>query len=378
MSKKVLIYYPPNKRSIAIETLCRAVVDAGHKLIVLTLTEKGPFHEELEKRGIKTFTHYLIRKSSWKYFYAQARYLVKFCKAHKVDYVWSHLQEGNIIGVLAQPFLKSKLIAFRHHSESAFYAELGAKFGMTRNKKEVFLDRVINRLAKLIVVPSSGVWYGMEKYEKCNMKKVRLMPYIYDFSSYQKPDTNKVMDLREKYKGELRLIMISRMVPTKQHQPVFEAVKKLNAEGLSLSLIVMDDGPLRKELEKFIEVNQLSDIILLVGFKDDFVNYMAAADLLIHPSVTEASSNVVKEMGLLKKAVAVCAHVGDFDDYIQNGKNGYMLDNDGLNTSIEAVIRDAYEYPEKLKLMGEELNKDVLNFFTDSKQNRERFLNLLN
>ena len=54
----------------------------------------------------------------------------------------------------------------------------------------------------------------------------------------------------------------------------------------------------------------------MVGFREDFVNYMAAADLLIHPSLTEASNNVVKEMGLLQKGVAVCRHVGDFNDFI--------------------------------------------------------------
>ncbi|MBK9938146.1 MAG: hypothetical protein IPP02_07080 [Chitinophagaceae bacterium] len=43
MRKKILLYYPPNKRSVAIETLCRAVKDAGHELIILTLTEKGYF-----------------------------------------------------------------------------------------------------------------------------------------------------------------------------------------------------------------------------------------------------------------------------------------------------------------------------------------------
>ncbi|MEI2824435.1 MAG: hypothetical protein V9F02_13555 [Chitinophagaceae bacterium] len=54
---------------------------------------------------------------------------------------------------------------------------------MTRNANEVKLDKLINRMAKAIVIPSSGVWLSMEKYEKANMNKVQLIPYIYDFSS---------------------------------------------------------------------------------------------------------------------------------------------------------------------------------------------------
>ena len=63
------------------------------------------------------------------------------------------------------------------------------------------------------------------------------------------------------------------MVNSKQHQPVFEVLKELIEEGLSIKLIVMDDGPLRPELEAFIKINQLEEYILLVGFQKDFINY---------------------------------------------------------------------------------------------------------
>ncbi len=376
--KKVLLYYPPNKRSIAIETLCRAIAEAGHDLVVLTLTEKGPFHEELKKRGIPTFTNVRVRKNPWTYFWGHARFLARFSKQHKIDIILSHLQEGNFISILAQPFLKAKLITFRHHAESRFYAEYGKKFALKRSKGEVFLDKIINRMARKIIVPSSDVWHSMEKYEKCNMTKVLLLPYIYDFSAYPEPDRSKLQVLKNKYSCKLLLIMVSRMIVSKQHMPVFEVVNKLAAEGLSVKMIVMDDGPLRPQLESFMETHKLQDIIFLTGFKEDFVNYMAAADMLIHPSMTEASSNVVKEMGLLKKAVAVCRDVGDFNDYIVEGVNGFFLDNNNLSESIERVIRDAYQNPENLEKSGTVLSRDVVHLFNDSAENRQRFLQLLN
>jgi glycosyltransferase involved in cell wall biosynthesis len=290
----------------------------------------------------------------------------------------SHLQDANLVALLAQPFLKAKVIAFRHHAESAFYAEMGDKFGMKRNKNEVRIDKMVNRLAKKIVIPSSGVWESMEKYEGCDMRKVQLIPYIYDFTTYQQPDAEKVNALRNQYSCKLMLIMVSRMIAAKQHMSVFEVVKKLVDEGLSVKMIVMDDGPLRPELETFIEKNNLSDNILMTGFREDFVNYMAAADLLIHPSLTEASNNVVKEMGLLQKGVAVCRNVGDFNDYIIENRNGYFLERDNLKPTIEKAIRDAYTHPEKIKSFGAELRKDVLKRFSDSTENRQRFLDLLN
>lgn len=377
MSKRILLYYPPNKRSVAIETLCKAVKEAGHELLVLTLTEKDAFHACVEQMGIPTATTVMNRKPSWKYYLNQARYLVKYCKQNKIDYVWSHLQEANMIAVLAQRFMKAKVVTFRHHAESAFYQEYGAQFGMQRNRNEVRFDNIINKLARTIVVPSSGVWYGMEKYEQCDMKKVKLLPYIYDFSTYQQPDPGKVQLLNEEFACHLRLIMVSRMVPTKQHMPVFEIVKKLVAEGLSVKMIVMDDGPLRPQLEEYITANGLQHIISMVGFRTDFINYMAAADLLIHPSLTEASNNVVKELALMEKGVAVCKDVGDFNDYIRDGQNGFMIDRGNLIASMEEIIRKAYAEKEQLKKMGAALKADVLDLFSDTEKNRKRFIDLI-
>lgn len=345
--------------------------------MALTLTEKDAFHNQLEKMGIPCAVTVMDRKPSWKYYLHQARYLIKYCKKHRIDQVWSHLQEANMIAVLAQRFMKARVITFRHHAESAFYAEYGQQFGMQRNRNEVRFDTIINRLAKTIVVPSSGVWYGMEKYERCDMRKVKLLPYIYDFSTYQQPDPEKVGVLCREYDCHLRLIMVSRMVPTKQHLPVFEIVKKLVEEGMSVKLIVMDDGPLRPQLEEYIHNNGLEQVISLVGFRTDFINYMAAADLLIHPSLTEASNNVVKELALMEKGVAVCRDVGDFNDYIRDGENGYMIDRGNLAGSIEQIIRKAYSNKEQLRGMGAELKKDVLELFSDAAKNRKRFIDLI-
>jgi len=375
--KKILIYYPPNNRSIAIETLCKAVHDAGNEVFFLTLTEKGAIHQVLESKGIKTFSHTLIRKNSWIYFLRHARFLRKFCKERKIDKVLSHLQECNIISVLVKPFLKARLINFRHHAESRFFHLYGNQLGLTRNKNEIRLDKIINRLSSKIIVPSGDVWVSMEKYEKANMHKVQLVPYIYDFSEYQQPDYEVVKSLREKYSCRLLLIMVSRMIATKQHRPVFDVINKLHREGLSVKMLVMDDGPLKPELEKMVQENQLQDTIIFTGFRKDFINYMAAADLLIHPSLTEASNNVVKEMGLLQKGVAVCKDVGDFNEYISEDENGYFLDANNLERSLEEIIRKAYQQPEQLKEMGIALNKKVISFFSDTAANRQPYLDLL-
>ena len=139
----------------------------------------------------------------------------------------------------------------------------------------------------------------------------------------------------------------------------------------------MDDGPLKPQIEKFITENGLETHILLPGFRNDFIDFMAVSDILIHPSLTEASNNVVKEMGLMEKAVAVCRDVGDFNDYIEDGRNGFLIDRKNLEISVEEIIRRAYADKEQLRSMGRELKRDVLNRFSDSVENRAKLLSLI-
>ena len=375
--RKVLLYYMSNTHSVPMETICHAVREAGHEIVLLTMSEKGTLHEAVEKMGIKTYAHALPRKPSWKFFLHHTRYLVRFCRENKINTIWSHFPEADVIAILAGRYLKIKVANFRHHDESAFYAEYGKKFGMVRNRNEILLDKFINRFSKKIVVLSPHVLHTMKVYEKCNEKKIVVCPLMYDFSRYELPDRAVVEKIREDLPCRLRLIMVSRMIASKQHLPVFEILQKLIREGLSIKMIVMDDGPLRQVLQNYIREHRLDRDIIMPGYRADIDNYMAASDMLIHPSLTEASNNVVKEIGFMEKAVAVCKGVGDFDDYIKDTVSGYFMERGELEASVESVIRKAYANREQLSEMGRQLKKNVLQRFADTAENRERFLQLV-
>ena len=149
------------------------------------------------------------------------------------------------------------------------------------------------------------------------------------------------------------------------------AGEKANRRGFK------EKGQEKEKLEQYIAANKLEKHILMLGFRKDFLDYMAAADLLIHPSLTEASNSVTKEMGLLKKAVAVCAGVGDFSDYIEDGRNGFLLPIDGTETAIEALIRRAYKNKQLLEEVGKNLRHTVLDRFSVREDTVQKYVALL-
>ncbi|MBL4708916.1 MAG: glycosyltransferase [Flavobacteriales bacterium] len=373
--KRILFYYPSNKRSVQIETTFSEIKNLGHEIILLTTCEKGRLHQELENQGIKTFTH--VSKTSFSPFYYlnQTFYLITFCRKHNIKLVFSNLQHTNFIAVFAQYFVKAKVIAFRHHFKFS-----RGNFGIPLevNKTEALFDKVINKLSKKIIVPSTGVYNGIKEFEKVDLNKIEIISYLYDFSKYDSPDLNQVSELRAKYQSELLIIMVARLIPFKRHLQMLPSFKKLIEEGLDLKVIILDEGPCKDEIAQYISDHQLDKHIFLIGFTTQFLEYMKAADLLIHPSLTEASNNVVKEIGLMEKTVVVCEGVGDFDDYIVDGKNGYLMTKETPGKDAEEIIRKIYGNKEITTILGQALHQTILTQFGNNTAIIQQYKTLIN
>lgn len=372
--KKILFYYPSNKRTVGFETLFSKLVDRGYEVLLLTTCERGILHEKSEEIGVKVFANSIRKQNSILYYWRQIQYLIHFCKLHQVDVLASHLQHTNLIAVIAQLFISTKVVIFRHHFK---FHLLDNSIELQTNTNEQRFDRIINNLAKKIIVPSSGVYNGMKEFEKVNMNKVFILPYFYDFKKYSSPNLNNVTKIKSENSCKLLLIMCARLIPFKRHTIAFEVVQKLIQEGYDLKMLVLDEGPERENLENFIRLNNLEDQIKMLGFRTDFIDYMAASDLLIHPSLTEASNSVVKEMGLMKKAVAVCENVGDFSDYIVHEKNGFILGLKNTAEDIENTILKAYQENEMLSKLGTQLKQDVENRFQVNSHHIDNYIEAL-
>jgi glycosyltransferase involved in cell wall biosynthesis len=144
---------------------------------------------------------------------------------------------------------------------------------------------------------------------------------------------------------------------------MFAVVKKIAARGIDCKLLCLGDGPLLTSLGSMVKEMGLEDRIYLLGRKSNIFDYIAASDVFLHLSSTEASNSAVKEVGLLKRAVIVCNGVGDFDDYINHGINGFIVDRDNPTEQAAGILFDLAENPSKREKIGETFYNTVINTF---------------
>lgn len=359
----ILIYYPSNKPSNVIETIAKGFLDKGNNVVLLTQSPKGDLHLNFEENGIQTEAYSIDKKNALIYYVKHIIYLISFCKKHNITAVQSHLQQANIIAVFAQYFIRSKVIICRHHL-------------IEPNKVSEYFDKIINKLAKIIVVPSQVIRTKLLIEDRIKEAKVKLVPYVYDFTKYPIPNQVIVKQIKEQFSCKLLILLCGRFVPLKRNDIVFFAVKRLLEEKYDVKLLALDEGPGLDEMKQYVKDNELQDNVGFLGYRRNIMDYIASCDVLVHPSYTEASNNSVKEAGIHSKNVIVCEGVGDFSEYIIHEKNGYLANKENPLEDIIKYLKIIYNIGDKNPI-GEELKKTVYNKFHKSEAIIKSHLQLL-
>ena len=376
MREKILFYYTSNKRTVSLETVMFSLKNEGYSIHFLTHCQKGDIHKYLEQKGIKTQGISPRGKNRLFAFIWRVKSLVSYCRKYQINVVFSHLQQANIIAIFAQYFSEAKFIIFRHH----FKFVQGIKGeNLKTNKNEVIADKLINRLARMIIVPSSGVYNGMLKHESVRESKLSIIPYYYDFSEYRYVSQEAINEIRFQYSTQLLIIMCARLTSFKRHIVAFSVFEKLIKQQYDLKVLVMDEGEEKDNLLSFVEEKALQKHIFFLGYQQNIIDYLAGADILVHPSVTEASNSTVKEAGLVGTPSVVCQGVGDFDEYIISGQNGYLISIENTASELEALLRQVYADKTTLSQWGGNIKSDIVDRFGSvNNKTMEEYVNLLN
>ena len=162
-------------------------------------------------------------------------------------------------------------------------------------------------------------------------------------------------------KNEFNVVLIGRMTPQKGFDRLLEAQKRLVCEGIKQHIYIIGDGMDRGDLEKYIEENNLSDSVTLLGFLENPYNVLKQADLFLVASRDESFCLVLAEAMILGIPVMSTRCTGP-TELLENGKNGLLVDNntDAIYEGLKKIRTDNDVY-ENLKVLAKN-NVSKFNF----------------
>lgn len=102
-------------------------------------------------------------------------------------------------------------------------------------------------------------------------------------------------------------LFVGRLVPKKAPMDAIWAIEQANEQGCDLSLSIIGDGPLRDEMEHYVEGRGLSHCITMLGElpNQDVVQQLHAADAFLLPSKTAPDGNQEGTPTVLVEAQAI-------------------------------------------------------------------------
>ena len=183
--------------------------------------------------------------------------------------------------------------------------------------------------------------------------KVTIIPYGQTTERFDAVTGEKIEAVRKELgmgKG-LALVFVSRLFHRKGHVYLFEAFGDLIKQGLDATLYLVGDGddplPYKQEAERF----GISDKVVFLGWRDDALAIMAAADVIVHPSLEDALSSAVIESVMLEKPI-VATDISGVRDSLDDGKYGTIVepaDAQAFRRGMEEVLADLESARSKAK-----------------------------
>ncbi len=136
------------------------------------------------------------------------------------------------------------------------------------------------------------------------------------------------------------LLLFGRLVLEKGVEEFVSTVRLLRARGVKVRVLVVGDGPAKSAFDA------LGDAVF-TGHLDgpELARAIASADILLHPSRTEAFGNVVLE-AMASGLAVVCAAADSAAALVEQGRTGFLCPPGDID-SFAAVIGDLARDPEK-------------------------------
>jgi glycosyltransferase involved in cell wall biosynthesis len=120
------------------------------------------------------------------------------------------------------------------------------------------------------------------------------------------------------------VIWVGRLAPVKRLDILLRALRVACNSRPDLKAIVVGNGPLRKSLETMARELEIDGNVRFVGFQQDVASWLKQAKLVVLTSESEGLSLAMME-AMLCGLPAVVSKVGDLEDLVEHGVNGYLV-----------------------------------------------------
>lgn len=237
---------------------------------------------------------------------------------------------------------------------AAFLAGVPVRIGSRRelnpdkSQAQIAMQRFAYRFATRVVANSPAAVQILES-EGLAPRKLALIANGIDAGAYGASRT-----ARERV---TRVITVANLRPEKNHETLIAAAAILAPAFPSLRFQIVGEGSRRAALEALAEAKGVKSSVEFLGHREDVASLLAAADIFVLPSRSEAFPNGAIE-AMAAGLPVVASAVGGLLDLITSGRTGILVnpaDPEALSGAIKSLVED----PSAAHAIGVEARREV-------------------
>ncbi len=163
-------------------------------------------------------------------------------------------------------------------------------------------------------------------------------------------------------------IFVGRLAGEKNLELLLEAFRKAKSQSAApWGLILVGDGPMKKEIAGYVEKEKPDGVTLAGGVSWlEVPGWLSHADVLVLPSYSEPWGLVVNEALVCGLPVIVSEKCGCAADLVDPGKNGYLFDPYNADELAAHMVRFMEMSPDQLRAYGAH-GQDIVSKFAAGK-----------
>jgi glycosyltransferase involved in cell wall biosynthesis len=352
--------YPPlgGGAGVITQTLAEGLASSGHNVTVVSTWFDGE-NEITEKKNLKIirlksrrkFTYRSNPREMWSWIIHSKKFLSTYCSDHNFDLCFANF---SIPGGETALFLKKKfyipyiVISHGHDipwffKKQMFWYHLFTYFRIRkicRNSEKLVL------LTELMKVNADKFMGDKHKGKNC------IIPNGFDNCLFYPDYTKRNM--------VFTIVFSGRLVDQKDPITFLKAIHLLSQQNINFRVEIYGDGALRNNMEKFVDGNQLQEIIEFKGWlkKEKLAEGYRKAHVFVSTSLEEGMSVAILEAmasGLYTIATPVSNNVSIITDF-QSGE----IFNGG---DIQTLARKLQDYYENKFLKDYQISEKILEEF---------------
>jgi glycosyltransferase involved in cell wall biosynthesis len=289
------------------------------------------FLRSARQRGFHIDT---IPWSRWKPVLRCARRVADQVRRHRIDVLHCHNTYANMVGALAARLVPVKTVTTLY---------VWGDFGFKRNALQWIDQRLLPRFDAVTAHCESCFRDTVARgYPE---SKLKLLICGYPTDRVELPPAER--DARRRGMGvhdhHTVLIYLARFWPEKAHDNLLVAFQRALASNPALTLWLPGAGPELDRVAALAKSMGFDERVRFLGFRDDYAELLALADIQVHPSDNEGVALAICA-GMAAGKPIIASNVGGVPEVLRDGVSALLIpprSPDALARSIVDLAADA-------------------------------------